>query len=245
MESSGNLGGAPLQLPGRPCGRGGGRAGSRCPAPGHLGGVFPSSPPRPVLHLVTLPAPPATQKFLERGQGPWPGVGWAGLGVEDRDGVGEGAAAGRDRTEAGAMERGAGTEQRDGQQGRGRERLVPGASTAPPPRDRALCSGAPGWRGGGPRWGMRPELRVGGVAPGAARPPPPSRLECPRRLGCREPENPRPRAQQPRQQIYLLCSPISAPSGQVFAPAGAPGSCGFCYDNWGCAGPASARDQPL
>lgn len=51
-------------------------------------------------------------------------------------------------------------------------------------------------------------------------PPPPPRRNVPRRLGCREPENPGPRPWQPRQHIYLLCSPISAPSGQVFALAG-------------------------
>lgn len=51
-------------------------------------------------------------------------------------------------------------------------------------------------------------------------PPPPFRRNVPQRLGCREPENHGPRPWQPRQHIYLLCSPISAPSGQVFALVG-------------------------
>lgn len=74
-------------------------------------------------------------------------------------------------------------------------------------------------------------------------PAPPPGWNVPPRLGCREPENLGPRAGQTRQQIYLLCSPISAPSGQVFALA-ARGSCGFCYDNWGRGSAAAGSTSP-
>lgn len=112
-------------------------------------------------------------------------------------------------------ERGAETEQRDGQQGWGRESLVPGAPTAPqtPARARALPSGAPGWRSGA-RW----RGAEGGGPPGggcAPRRPPPAPLSA--GMSAEEARVSRTRG---RQQIYLLSGRISAPSGQVFAPAG-------------------------
>lgn len=156
--------------PGAPLREGWGRAGNRCPAPGRLGGMSPSSVPRPVLPLGTLPAPPATLKFLELGQG---------------DPAGEGGAAGRNGVRRRSREMGS----RDGaERASFRElRRPPRPQRGPGPCPREPQAGGAG-RGGGELRAAGPELRVGG-APRAARLPPRSRLECPRRrLGCREPE---------------------------------------------------------
>lgn len=217
MESSGNLGGAPLQLPGRPYGRGGGRAGSGCPVPGHLGVISPSSPPRPVLSPVTLPAPPATLKSLERGQGALAGRGGP------RRGRG-----GRRRAEA-ARRR----ERRNGVRGRGGEgggkgaprEALPRSSDGPPGPGPAL--GSPGLAGRGAAE-AGPELRLGD-APGAARLPPPSRP--PR--GWNAPEARMSRTREPEAAgaaappAGLFTQPYLRAIGPGMCPGGAPGSCGF------------------
>lgn len=236
MESSGNLGGAPFQLPGRPYGRGGGRAGSGCPAPGHLGGISPSSPPRPVLSPVTLPAPPATLKSLERGQGALAGAG--------RGGPSRGRGGGRRAEAARRRERRNGVRGRGGEWGgKGEPReALPRSSDGPPgtrPCAREPRAGGSGGGGGGPG-----DAAGGCPAPPACRPPCGWNVPEARVSRTREPEA----AGAAAPPAGLFTQPYLRAIGPGMCPGGAPGSCGFVITGAGPGRPpegrASARARP-